>query len=98
MVLNVATAVTALWAFLWNVFAAYEAPRPFRRIYAATAFYSSFYVGAYLWLIVWPETDRGDWSNALAPVAVSTFLVVFSASAMVSSVARHRTRKQSDGQ
>lgn len=93
----IAAAIAAFWAVVWNGWAAYEAPRPWSRLYFVTSAYALFYCGAYLWLVISPGTDRGDWSTSVMPFGISAFLVVWSGPAMISSVARRRDRKRAAG-
>ena len=84
--------IGAAWATAWNLWAWHWAPMPWRRLYMVTAGFSAMYVVAWGWLVVSPGTDRGNWSEVVTPISLTSFFAVWASFPILSSIRNRRTR------
>lgn len=76
--------IGAAFSVVANVLGAARTPRPWSALQLITAAFSLLYVGAWGWLLIWPDTDRGVWSEHVTPVSAASFFVVWGIPGLVS--------------
>lgn len=88
---NLLATIGAMFSLIWNTIAAFRTEPPWRRMYGVTAFFSLLYVAAWGSLVIDPLIDRAQWSEAVTPISLTSFFVIWSGPAAISIIhRRHR--------
>lgn len=84
------TCLASVWAFAWNLWAWIHLPKPWRTIHLVATLYAAFYIAAWGWLWLGEHVDRRAWSETVAPVAMSSYLIVWSGWAILAWIAHRK--------
>ena len=92
----------SLWALVWSLLAARHAPdKLWARVFGMIAGLSAFYFVAWGWLVLFPDTDRALWSEAVTPASIASLFVVWGAPGAITYFRavqrRHTERLVKDG-